>query len=147
MSQAIDRRERLRKVGLKATTPRLAVLRVLDEAVGPLAHADVVAALDGDGIDRATVYRNLTDLTDAGLAHRSDLGDHVWRFRVSSVVEPDAAHPHFVCNACGEVVCLPAETVRFNPPRGAPRALRAGAVAVQVRGVCDKCRRPLGPRG
>jgi Fur family ferric uptake transcriptional regulator len=140
MARAIDRRERLRDAGLKATAARMSVLRVLDEAIGPLTHADVVAALEGAGVDRATVYRNLIDLTDAGLAHRTDHGDHVWRFRVSRSVEREGEHPHFVCNECGDVVCLPAEAVRFEPTRDAPRALRAGAVAVQVRGVCDKCR-------
>lgn len=137
---APGRRERLRQSGLKATSPRLAVLRLLDEADGPLTHAEVVSALAGTGIDRATVYRNLIDLTEAGLARRSDFGDHVWRFRVSGAREMGPDHPHFVCQSCGDVVCLPTETVSFKAPHGAPRSLRTGAVAVELRGVCDKCR-------
>jgi len=49
-------------------------------AEGPMSHADVAGELASHGLDRATVYRNLMDLADAGLVSRADHGDHVWRF-------------------------------------------------------------------
>ena len=37
---------------------------------------------DEKGIDKATAFRNLNDMTDAGLLRRTELGDHVWRFEL-----------------------------------------------------------------
>jgi Fur family ferric uptake transcriptional regulator len=131
----------LRGAGLRATQPRVAVLRELVGARSPLSHAEVAEALSADGFDRATVYRNLMDLTEAGLARRADIGDHVWRFELMrpSEAHEDEAHPHFICGECGAVSCLPEDAVSVKPGRGTPRALKNRAVSVQVRGVCDSC--------
>jgi Fur family ferric uptake transcriptional regulator len=134
-------RARLREAGLRATAARVAVLRALVRATMPRSHADVCDEVAELGYDRATVYRNLIDLTEAGLARRLDLGDHVWRFeRVpGDPAEPGHGtdvHPHFVCNECGTVECLPAASVAI---RGVPRALRKNRLQVQLSGLCEAC--------
>lgn len=131
----------LRESGLRATAARSAVLSCLIEAGGPLSHADVCDKLAEAGFDRATVWRNLADLTEAGLVRRTDLGDHLWRFELATKVEHpvDELHPHFVCTACGTVACLPEGVITVNAVRGAPRALKTGNVEVQVRGTCNDC--------
>ena len=101
----------VRGVGLRCTTARLAVLEHMLTAPGPQTHAEVSAALDHRGFDRATIYRNLTELTEAKLVTRVDLGDHVWRFEAKRHGGGDGhghggGHPHFVCTSCGEVSCL-----------------------------------------
>src|SRR5262245_1161177 len=108
---------------------------------GPLTHGDVCDRLEDAGFDRATVWRNLADLTEAGLVRRTDLGDHLWRFELATKVEHPVpeAHPHFVCTECGNVACLPEGAVTLNPVKGAPRAIADGAVEVQVRGTCNAC--------
>ncbi len=73
-------RQRIRGVGLRCTAARVAVMHHLETASGPLTHAEVAEALDELGFDRATIYRNLIELTEAKLAARVELGDHVWRF-------------------------------------------------------------------
>jgi Fur family ferric uptake transcriptional regulator len=134
-------RRQIRAAGLRATAPRLAVLRGLIQAATPRSHADLMEQLAPEGWDRATVYRNLTDLTEAALVRRSDLGDHVWRFelRREDGAHAGGQHPHFLCNECGDIVCLPGESVEIKPARGAPHALRKKAVEIQVRGRCDRC--------
>ena len=133
-------RATLRTAGLRATSARLAVLRSLYEVSGPVSHGDVAATLSRDGWDRATVYRNLMDLTDAGLVKRTDMGDHVWRFELSGEGHAqDAAHPHFMCDACGDVVCLPDGSVKIVPQKGTPRALVQQRYEVQLKGRCDRC--------
>jgi Fur family transcriptional regulator, ferric uptake regulator len=132
-------RLQLRQAGLRATTPRLAVLSLLRAAVRPLSHLDVTTALDGQGFDRATIYRNLIDLVRAGLARRLELGDHVWRFQALGAAHPADPHPHFVCTTCGEVQCLPSRTVAVRARGQGPRSVRRGDVEVQLRGVCDRC--------
>jgi Fur family ferric uptake transcriptional regulator len=133
-----DLRQRIRERGLRATPGRLATYRTLLSAEAPLSHSDVVTALEGHGFDRATIYRNLIDLTDAGLLARSDLGDHSWRFEISSG-ENDSDHVHFVCVACGDVSCLDGVDVDIRATKAAPRAVDSMQVEVQLRGRCDAC--------
>jgi Fur family transcriptional regulator, ferric uptake regulator len=130
----------LKDAGLRKTAPRVAVLQQLEGASSPLSHGDIAETLAPLGFDRATVYRNLIDLTDAGLVSRSDLGDHVWRFELKTKQKGHVAdHPHFVCVDCGDVSCLPDSAIRIVSSRGVPRALGAHAVEVQVKGRCDEC--------
>lgn len=131
----------LRGAGLRATAARAAVFQALIDAGGPMSHAQVCDGLAEAGFDRATVWRNLADLTEAGLVRRTDLGDHLWRFELTTTVEHqvDELHPHFVCTACGTVACLPEGAITVHAVRGAPKALRSGEVEVQVRGTCNDC--------
>jgi Fur family transcriptional regulator, ferric uptake regulator len=131
----------IRSHGLRSTGPRVAVLSHLDRASAPLSHTEIHDALAGRGFDRATVYRNLMDLAEAGILSRSDLGDHVWRFerRDATGKKADTGHPHFVCIDCGEVSCLPDQAVKVRAASGAPRALGTKQVEVQIKGRCDDC--------
>jgi len=137
---------RVRAAGLRCTAARLAVLSHLDAASGPRTHAEVSAALADRGFDRATIYRNLTELTEAGLVSRVELGDHVWRFEaVRQQASGSAAHPHFVCTTCGEVACLDDVQVAITPKpvrrgkgRGDHRAIRM-VTDVLLKGRCGDC--------
>lgn len=137
--KAIDElRTTLRDAGLRATPSRIAVLRLLRGSNHPVSHGEVAELLSAEPWDRATIYRNLTDLADAGLVRRSDLGDHVWRFEAVAAGHGADAHPHFVCTACGTIECLPDVELALRRTR-IPRAVRARQVEVQLRGVCDAC--------
>ena len=135
-----DLREKIREAGLRVTGPRIAVLQKLTGAKSPASHADLVESLSPQGWDRATIFRVLADLTEAGLAHRVDVGDHIWRFELCEEGTPHEGteHPHFVCNDCGEVVCLPDADVQVKAA-GGPRALRGKHLEVQFKGQCDRC--------
>ena len=67
-----------------------------------------LAQLPEGAFDQATIYRVLSNLTDAGILVRMDLGDHIWRFEFA---DPSRGlredHAHFVCNTCDGVSCLP----------------------------------------
>lgn len=133
----------LRAHGLKSTAPRLAVLAELQRATSPKSHAEIFEAVEGQGLDRATVYRNLIDLAEKRIVTRSDLGDHVWRFELRRAAQKGkshgAEHPHFVCTDCGDVACLPAIAVRVVGGEGAPKSVAAKAIEVQIKGLCDDC--------
>ena len=133
--------DQIRAAGLRVTASRIAVLRALRGTSTPRTHGEIAEELAPAGWDRASVYRVLTDYVEAGLLRRSDLGDHVWRFEM---LKPEkkhesAAHPHFLCNECGDVTCLPDESIRVAPARGSPKAMRKKGLEIQVRGVCDRC--------
>jgi len=128
----------IRGSGLRATPSRVAVLGLLRGGATPLSHGDVADRLADQAWDRATIYRNLTDLAEAGLLRRTDLGDHVWRFEAVDAAHAASQHPHFVCTECGSVACLP--ELELTLRRGkARRAFRRDQVEVQVRGRCDAC--------
>jgi Fur family ferric uptake transcriptional regulator len=142
-------RQALREAGLRATAPRLAVLRSLNGATGPVSHGEVAADLAAEGWDRATVYRNLMALTSAGLLRRTNLGDHTWRFELKrgepghdhagKQPEDTSVHPHFLCDACGDVVCLLGSAVQVVAARGTPKAIQRRRYEVQIKGRCDNC--------
>jgi Fur family ferric uptake transcriptional regulator len=135
-----DIKERIRKAGLRSTGARIAVLRLMEGASTPMTHQEVSSQLEGSGFDHATIYRNLTDLTEAGILFRADLGDHAWRFELRrGDLDHKGQHPHFVCTNCGGVSCLPDRAVRVKAAPGAPRALRRRGVVIQLHGRCDKC--------
>ena len=139
-----DFRQRLRDAGLRATHARIAVLKNLTERNGPISHAELVEELGGQGWDRATLYRNLTDMAEAGLLRRTDMGDHLWRYELLKSEAPESnthadTHPHFMCVECGEVSCLPEDSVTLQPDPRLPKSLRTGTAELQVRGVCDRC--------
>lgn len=107
-----------------------------------MSHGEVADLLSGDGFDRATVYRNLLALTEAGILRRTDLGDHVWRFELMGSGPGDSkehGHPHFVCTECSTVTCLTKMKVRFDGPQA---ALAKRGVELQLRGECDTCSVP-----
>ena len=132
-------RSRIRGAGLRCTAARLTVLQYLISAHGPKTHAEVSKAVAERGFDRATIYRNLTELTEAGLVARVEVGDHVWRFELKRpVVKGSHAteHPHVLCTACGEVSCLDGVNVAITPKRS---RLFHAVTEVLLKGQCGKC--------
>ena len=142
-------RQRIRGAGLRCTAARVAVMHHLETASGPLTHAEVAEALHDLGFDRATIYRNLIELTEAKLAARVELGDHVWRFEAKRAGGGHKGddHPHFVCTACGEVSCLDDVQVAITPRSGKSRSRTgpspgktiAAVTEVLLKGRCERC--------
>lgn len=130
-------REMIREAGLRCTDSRATVLQFVAESSRPQSHADVSEQLVPEGLDQATIYRNLTDLCDAGLLKRLDLGDHVWRFEFRLEDNEDDEHPHFVCTDCGEIACLAPVGISFDDEDDAPRVGEVDQVF--LKGRCAEC--------
>ena len=95
--------EDLRKAGLKATSPRLKILQLLEESEERhLAAEDVYQQLiaSGEVIGLATVYRVLAQFEHAGLVNRHSFEGG------RSVFELDRGlhHDHMVCLETGKVI-------------------------------------------
>ena len=131
-------REKIRSAGLRATPARIATLRVLHGSESPLTHAEVSDELQDLEIDKATVFRNLTDLVSRNVIRRSALGDNVWRFEIikESAHEPDS-HPHFVCIDCGSVSCM--EDVELKRTSTSKSPLFDRITEIVLRGHCNEC--------
>ena len=134
-----EMRQRLREIGLRATSSRLATLVELHEKAGPLSHEELMRRLGPEQYDQATIYRILADLTTAGMLRRMDLGDHIWRYELLDECRPVGAdHGHFLCTDCGMVSCLPPMELRAQTG-SLPVALQGARIQIKVSGQCGTC--------
>lgn len=131
-------RELLHGRDLRATAPRIAVIRILAEAEAPLSHTEVVDVLGETDWDPATIYRNLVKLRDAGLAPVVSQVGGIDRYALLDKAEDDHHHPHFVCEDCGKVSCLPIEFTTALTVDERWKASIQGAT-VQLSGECPEC--------
>jgi Fur family ferric uptake transcriptional regulator len=94
--------QNLKKLGLKATLPRLRILQLLENShQRHLSAEDIYKALleVGEDIGLATVYRVLTQFETAGLVIRH-------HFDGLSVFELNEGHhhDHLLCIRCGKII-------------------------------------------
>jgi Fur family ferric uptake transcriptional regulator len=103
---------KLREKGLKSTLTRIAVYQSILSAKKPVSHSDLVQELGAKFGDQATIYRNLVAFADKGLVRLASTAGGIARYELVREGETSQhIHPHFVCNDCGEVSCLPKTTV------------------------------------
>ncbi len=93
----------LKKVGLKATLPRMKILQIMEESDRRhMSAEDVYKELlnASEEVGLATVYRVLTQFEAAGLVirHNFDSGHSVFEFNRGS------HHDHMVCLKTGKVI-------------------------------------------
>ncbi len=132
-----DLRSLLVSQGIRVTEQRMTILRELAKLRLPTSHPELTERIAGAELDRATIYRNLLSLTKSGILIRTQLGDNVWRFELPHTTSAEhGRHPHFVCNDCGDIACLPESAVTL---RGA--AILNTVAEVQLRGQCVTCTR------
>jgi Fur family ferric uptake transcriptional regulator len=96
-------RQDLRKVGLKATGPRLKILQVLEKSPEHhLSAEDIYYRLteSGEVIGLATVYRVLAQFADAGLVNRHNFEGG----RAVFELDHGGHHDHMVCLETGKVI-------------------------------------------
>ena len=90
----------LKESGLKSTPGRRAVLQVLGKTSSPLSPEQIHAKVGSEVCDRATVYRILDSLNEAGLAQRLTLeGKTLYLPEESS-----HHHHHIICRRCRSTV-------------------------------------------
>ncbi|MBF0192409.1 MAG: ferric iron uptake transcriptional regulator [Magnetococcales bacterium] len=98
----MDMNQDLKNVGLKATAPRMKVLRLfVSDTCQHMSAEDVYKRLlaDGEEIGLATIYRVLTQFEHAGLLSRS----HFESGKAIFELNQGAHHDHLVCLQCGRV--------------------------------------------
>ena len=129
-----DAVEVLERARLRRTPGRLQLLQILLRAEHPLTHQDL---LDRSGLSRVAVYRALASFREAGIVHRVDNGDRVWRFAACSCGHSVHCHPHFTCRLCGELECLSDISLSTIPVSLVH--YRIEEQEVYLRGVCARC--------
>jgi len=94
--------EELKSSGLKATLPRLRILKLFESAtLRHMSADDIYRLLMQDGVDigLATVYRVLTQFEQAGLLKRH----HFEGGKAVFELNQGGHHDHLVCVQCGRV--------------------------------------------
>lgn len=133
----------IHEAGLRATAPRVAVLRLLHASTRPLSHSEVVDALGATDWDPATLYRNLLKLVEASLARVASRVGGVARYEARAEGDGPHVHPHFTCRTCGTVTCLP--EARLAGPIGREWHQPLAEAELQLLGECPACLDGTGP--
>ncbi len=132
-----DAKQRIHDVGLRATAPRVAVLRLLSTSKKPLSHTEVVEAIGTENWDQATLYRNLLKLVEFGLARIASKVNGVSRYEARGEDDDLHLHPHFSCRICGAVECLPKAKLAGPIDRRWGQSLNTAEM--QLIGDCPDC--------
>ena len=124
--------------GLRTTAPRLAVLRHLLEANVPLSHSEVLQRLGNNDWDPATIYRNLVKLKESGITVIASRAEGIDRYAIAGPRNDDHKHPHFLCDDCGKVACVPGE-ITLSTNASSAWAAAVEKAMIQLRGECPDC--------
>ena len=130
----------LRPPGGKRSIKRDRILAVFLRQEGHLSADDLVERVHREdaGIGRATVYRSLQWMVDAGIARKVDFGEGRSRF------EPSYRHPrhfHLVCTKCHRSSeFLSSDVESLVEEIAAARNFAPAQAVVQIHGTCDQCR-------
>jgi Fur family ferric uptake transcriptional regulator len=130
----------LRPAGSKRSSKRDHILGAFLQQEGHLSADDLVGLVHRQhpGIGRATVYRTLQWMVDAGIARKVDFGEGRSRF------EPTYRHPrhfHLICSSCHRSSeFLSSDVEALIEEIAAARNFAAAQTVVQIVGTCEECR-------
>ncbi|MBI2056542.1 MAG: transcriptional repressor [Candidatus Sungbacteria bacterium] len=88
----------LRRSGLKATHPRIALLNVIAESSAPVS-AQEAAKRVGKKMDQATIYRAFNTLKSKKIIRQVDLRHNHAHYELFDYDD----HHHMICISCGKV--------------------------------------------
>lgn len=130
----------LRPAGGKRSSKRDRILEIFLRQEGHLSADDLVEVVrrEAPGIGRATVYRTLQWMVEAGMARKVDFGEGRSRF------EPSYRHPrhfHLICTTCHRSSeFLSSDVESLMEEIAAARQFAPAQQVVQIYGVCEECR-------
>ena len=136
---AIPDIDRLRPAGTKRSGKRDRIVNVFLKQEGHLSADDLVDLMKHEDhrISRATVYRTLQWMVDAGIARKVDFGEGRFRF------EHSYRHPrhfHLICKTCNRSFeFLSSDIESLVEEVAAARAFAARQTVVQIYGTCEAC--------
>ena len=130
----------LRRNGLRATRPRLAILKALHALGGTADVAELHRRLAADApLHKTTLYRNLETLERIGIVRSVFDGQSAFRYELACEHGP-AVHPHFQCRRCGKLYCLdPVDLPAAWGLAMRSRGFHAEEAEVRFTGTCKDC--------
>jgi Fur family ferric uptake transcriptional regulator len=137
---ALSDLSRLKPDGGKRSSKREQIVNVFLRQEGHLSADDLVDLIrrDDSRISRATVYRTLHWMVDAGIARKVDFGEGRFRFE-HSYRQP--RHFHLICKTCHRSFeFLSSDIEALVEEVSAARSFTASQSVVQIYGTCEECR-------
>jgi Fur family transcriptional regulator, ferric uptake regulator len=134
--------QRLRRIDLRYTAGRRAIISLLVSAGHPVSIGDIADSLPD--LPRSSAYRHLVDLESAGLVRRVTANDEFTRFELAEDLTEH--HHHLLCVNCGKVidVTLPAgfeqDLTGAIGKLAEAEGFQAHSHRLDVLGVCAACR-------
>jgi Fur family ferric uptake transcriptional regulator len=132
--------ESLRPAGGKRSGKRDLIVNVFLRQEGHISAEDLVDLIrrEDQKISRATVYRTLQWMVDAGIARKVDFGEGRYRF------EHSYRHPrhfHLICKTCNQSSeFLSSDIEALLEEVAAARNFTARQSVLQIYGTCEACR-------
>jgi Fur family ferric uptake transcriptional regulator len=131
--------EILRKNQLSITDSRKKILELFISTDGALAHSDIERRT-GVHFDRVTVYRTLNTFVERGIIHQIPTTDNSVLYALCKENCGEGHHHdnhvHFICDDCGNTICLDEITV---PKVKLPSGFRPIHAQMVVNGTCIAC--------
>lgn len=130
----------LKPVGGKRSSKREQILNVFLRQEGHLSADDLFELIrrDDQRISRATLYRTLQWMVEAGIARKVDFGEGRFRF------EPSYRHPrhyHLICKSCSRSSeFLSSDIESLVEEVAVARKFTPTQSVVQIYGTCEECR-------
>ena len=140
MATTLPDLSRLKPVGSKRSSKREQIVNVFLRQDGHLSADDLVDLIrrEDHRISRATVYRTLQWMVDAGIARKVDFGEGRFRFE-HSYRQP--RHFHLICKTCHRSFeFLSSDIEGLVEEVAAARNFTASQSVVQIYGTCEACR-------
>ena len=131
---------RLKPAGGKRSSKREEIVNVFLRQEGHLSADDLVDLIrrEDHRVSRATVYRTLQWMVDAGIARKVDFGEGRFRFE-HSYRQP--RHLHLICKSCHRSFeFLSSDIEALVEEVASARSFAASQSVVQIYGTCDECR-------
>jgi Fur family ferric uptake transcriptional regulator len=132
--------ESLRPAGSKRSSKRDFIVNVFLRQEGHLTADDLVDLIrrEDQRISRATIYRTLQWMVDAGIARKVDFGEGRFRF------EHSYRHPrhfHLICKTCNRSFeFLSSDIEALLEEVAAARNFTPRQSVLQIHGTCETCR-------
>jgi Fur family transcriptional regulator, ferric uptake regulator len=140
MSTVLPDIDRLRPEGSKRSSKRDVIVNVFLRQEGHFSADDLVDIIrrEDHRISRATVYRTLQWMVEAGIARKVDFGEGRFRF------EHSYRHPrhfHLICKTCNQSSeFLSSDIEALIEEIASARNFSAAQSVVQIYGQCESCR-------
>ncbi len=140
MADLLPELDDLRPAGSKRSSKRDVILNVFLRQEGHLSADDLVDLIQREDqrISRATVYRTLQWMVDAGIARKVDFGEGRFRF------EHSYRHPrhfHLICQVCNRSSeFLSSDIDALIEEIAVARSFSAHQSVLQIYGTCEQCR-------
>src|ERR671926_1098734 len=145
MNTTLPDLSRLKPDGGKRSSKREQIVNVFLRQEGHLSADDLVDLIrkEDHRISRATVYRTLQWMVEAGIARKVDFGEGRFRF------EHSYRHPrhfHLICKVCSRSFeFLSSDIESLLEEVAAARNFTARQSILQIHGTCEACRTGRAP--